>query len=200
MEVVPQNAVDSVVHREDVVENGVVGLEEVAQAAVGAQEVTEGFVDFVTCGELGAVVEAGEKGAVDFKKIEAVQSEPLIEEGPDKSLGARVGEQPFHLSSQHLRFLQFTLRGQCPEPGVRRGAPDKIGEARGHFGVGDRAAFVVGGGFGEVEEFRGGEDNGESLLEGGVVFVAGLAAGVVEGDEPVEVTFQGGALPGRLRG
>ena len=186
LEAGPVGMRQAVVVGQHIIDDHVVGLEQVGEAAVPADEMGERLVDLVPGRLLHGVVEPWVAIAVELEEIEPIEDQPLVDERPDEAGRSRVVEQPVGLSRQHRGFQEFTRSGQFAERLVGRATPEEIGEPHREFVGGERPACCVVGGLGEIEEPRRGEHERQGLFQCRRMLVAGLSTEVVYAEQLVD--------------
>ena len=187
----PVDAGDAVVACEPLVDEGVVGVEQIQHAAVlvqGAGQEQRGLLperlDQV-------VVEVGERYRVAGHVLQVAQVQPLDGEVVDERPRARLGQHAPDLRLQHRRGGQRALLGRIEQRLVRDAAPEEERQARGDLHVA-QAVRLSGGGTGGVafhaqEEIGVDEHPLQRELDTGVEAAAVLPAAVEEAEQRVQV-------------
>ena len=157
-----------------------------------AQDVVDGLIDLIAGGGFGAVVEILVQLGIELEEIQAVQAEPLIRESGHESGRLRVGDQAVDLRAQDGGLVQGVFFGEAEKLGVRRRAPEEVGQPGGEFEVVETAALFFCARFLQIEEAGRGQDHAQRLLQGRRQGVAGRAALGEEGDEFVDIGRLGG--------
>jgi hypothetical protein len=135
---------NAVMPRQTLVQEGVVGVEQIEQAAVVADDAAEQHLRFALERRAQVVVEVPGFG---LKRVEVAQEQPLSGEVLDQGVGLRIRDHPAHLLLEHGRILQpagdreiqqFVVGDAAPEeerePRRQREIADRIDGARGRPG------------------------------------------------------------------
>ena len=130
---------DAVMPREGRVDEGVGGVEEVGEGAVGAQDVVEEADGFLEHGLAQGVVEGGEADAVDgVVFLEAAEVEPVAAELDGESADAVVLDHALRLGGEDFGTMQGAGIGTREQGGIRRAGPEEVAEAVGEGVIGER--------------------------------------------------------------
>ena len=150
---------------EPLVEERVVGLNEVQNHAVFPKERLEVEFRFTSKGFAEVVVEIGEEAKIWREGLQVPQVEPLRGEVLDQTAGTPIGQHPAHLALQDLRPMQFTPLGDAQKLFIRNATPEEERQPRGQFevanSVGRRRRHVGGIALDAKKEFRTDEDRAE---------------------------------------
>ena len=92
----------AVVSREEVVDDYVIGRQEIIDAVVLVEEVTDCFKNLVSDGHLHAVVIGAVLDEIDVEEIESLHVQPLMEKTVNHRGGSRVIEQAVGLLAKDL--------------------------------------------------------------------------------------------------
>ena len=199
-ELVPYDPRDLVVLGQQAVDEDRVGFEELAEAGAFFEEGLERLKDFLLGGGLGGQIEVAVELRVELEEIEPGKPQPLRDKRLGEAFAAFVGQQSLGLSGENARFAEFTAFGQRDEFLVGRAAPQEKSEPGGQFQFGELPGSALGGGFSQVKETGGGQEQGEGLLEGVQRFGAFVGLGVVNRDEFIEELRGNLAAPQRFGG
>ena len=131
------DARDAVVPRQAVVQERVVGRQQLQHAAVGAHLAVEEQLRFAPECFSEVVVERREERAVRGDGLQVPEIQPLSGEVGGQRAGARVVEHPQHLSLQHGGVAQPPLLGQRQQLVVRDAAPQEERQPRREVDVGN---------------------------------------------------------------
>ena len=183
-EVRPLDACDAVMFGQALIEEGVAGVEELAERAILAQDGVEEEAGLLLHGVAQLGTPIGELLGIGFDHVEVAQFQPLAGEVIGERGGARVGEQALHLGIERGGGVELAALGEREQFVVRHPTPQEVAEARGQLDIGDR---VGPGGVERVrvmldaEEEVGGDKHG---LEGQLNSLrGGLPVGFRHGDE-----------------
>ena len=185
------DAGDAVVPGEPLVDEGVVGVEEVEHAAVVAQGAGEKQGRLVPECLDEVVVEVGIRHRVALDVLEVAQVQPLHGEVVDERPGPQVGEHAPDLLVEDRRIAQPARLRRVEQGVVGDAAPEEKGEPRGDLDVaqpvrraqGRRRRIAL-----DAEQEVGVDEHPlERELDAGVEAAAALAAAVEEAEEGVEV-------------
>ena len=120
----------AVVEREALVQVGVVRVQQLDDAPVGADRAADEQFGLLAERLEQGFVEVGIDLRIDLHFRNAPQIEPLRREVLDQRLdGARIGQHPANLFLQHVPVREPPLVGQPEEGLVREAAPEEEGEA-----------------------------------------------------------------------
>ena len=119
------------------VQVGVVGIQEVHDAAVFLHDAGEEHLGLGLHGGAQALVKVREDAAVRTLIVQLAQIQPLAGEILGQRPGARIGQHAGDLGLQHGRPGQLALLGDGDQLVVGDGAPQEEGQAGGQFHVGD---------------------------------------------------------------
>ena len=134
-----QLLVDAVELRQRLVQERVVGVEDLLHRPPLADQVLEGRDRFLVHRRLHVVGELGEARGVDAAiLVEVVEAEPLAEELGGQAARLRVGGHPRDLRRQLLRIAQLAGRGGAAQLVVRNRRPQEEAHAAGHLPVVER--------------------------------------------------------------
>ena len=172
---------EAVVVGDGFVDDDEVGLDQVADGEVVAEQVADELDGLLA--QVSAVVagEFGEAFAVRFEDAELIEAEPLGGELAGEAGEAGVGDEAGDLG---VELLAQGARGGEAEGGlVGRAVPEEVGELGGEFVLVER--FGGGGGalFDQQEELRGGEDDLEGALDAVLELAVGGEGAVEDGEQ-----------------
>ncbi len=189
-EAIAVNPGDPVVPREPLVDEGVVGRQQVDDAAVLLHDAGEEQLGLAPQRLPQVVVEIGERRRIRPGAGEVPQIEPLPREVLDHRLGARVGQHPLHLSLERGGIPELAALRRREQHIVRDAAPQEEGEPRGDVEIRqrvDRAGLQIGRlGFEPEDERRAAQHEPQRELDAAFeVAVPPLV--VVEREQPVEL-------------
>ena len=119
-------AFESVVIREETIDDDVVGLEEVGKPAVVGEQPGERLVDLTAGGLLRAIVELRIEREIKLKEIEPVHRQPLRHERFHEPDRPWVVEQAVCLGLEHGRLQKLAALGQPAERRVGRCGPEEV--------------------------------------------------------------------------
>ena len=185
------DAGDAVVPRQPLVDERVVGAQQLQRAAVLAQDVREEQLGFAAEGLADVVVEVREHQDVGLDlRFEVAQLQPLAGEVADQRVGPRVGEHPPDLGRQHAGRAETAGRGQVQQRLIGDAAPEEERQPRRELDVADAAggARAQAGrvALDPVEERRAGQHAREARADAGVERLAAPAARRVERERRLE--------------
>ena len=103
---------DSVVLGQPLVDEGVVGVQQIDDAAVFVHDAVDEHLGFLAHGLAQVVVEIGKQRDGRSLALQAAQVQPLAGEVSDQFLRARIGEHALHLLFEHGRVVQLVLAGE----------------------------------------------------------------------------------------
>ena len=201
-EVAPPHARDAVVPRQPLVDERVVGVEQLQHAAVLGDDRGEQQLGLAPEGPPQVVVEVAEAPRLGNDVLQVAQVEPLAREVVHQRRRARVGQHPAHLPLQLAGAAQLAALGRGQQRLVGDAAPQKEGQARGQLPV----AEAVGGARPRVrrieleaeEELRAGQQPPQRGLDARLE-PAARPTGLVEADELPHVGVRRQAAVGAPR-
>ncbi len=180
------NAGDAVVPRQPLVDEGVVGVQQVGDLAVLLHDTGEQHLGFLAEGVAKVGVEIGHVG---LRTGEIAQHQPLTGEVLDQLLGSAVGQHPAHLPVEHRRLVQLVRGGQLQEGVVRQAAPQEEGQPGGQLQVGD-VIGPAGLGFGtfafDAEQEAGVDQHPRDAMLNAALEVTALAPLLVSGHQRLD--------------
>ncbi len=165
-EVAALDRLDAVVHRQALVEEGVVRGQQLEHAAIAAQDAVDEQPQFFLEHPAGIEQSArvGELASVRGDLVQLGDVEPLEREIVAERLGPRVGKHPAHLSGQHVGFAEARFGGELQELLVRQAAPQEEGQTRRQLQIAQRASRAgPDSGFRAIEEMRARQDRAERI-------------------------------------
>lgn len=152
---------------------GVLGVEEVEDGAVAADDVFDEADGLFEHGLAEVVVEGGEAAAVDgVVGFEAAEVEPVAGELGGEAAGAGVGEHAAGFGGEGGGIGAEVAGGASEELAVGHAGPEEVAEAAGERGAGERGARGRSGGSGRggrveaVAELGRDEDADEGVADG----------------------------------
>ena len=164
-EVVLVDLVETVMFREVVVDEGVVGAEELAHRAVLLQHVLEDHEGLGGEGVLkGVIVEGLELLLIRRQQRDVLEVQPLAQEVVDEEVGLLVFEHPLDLPGKGIFIGELVGGGELEEGLVGHRVPEVVAQAGG-----ERVAVEFAGVFIEVEEARRAENRGVGAGSGRIV-------------------------------
>ena len=107
--------------RQPLVDEGVVGVEQIEHRTVFPQDALEQQFRFALECLTQVVVEIGEEPVVRSGVLQVAEIEPLAGEVGDERAGLRVGKHPSRLLFEHCRFVQPArdrAGSTAPRPGI----------------------------------------------------------------------------------
>ena len=104
---------DAVMPRQPLVDERVVGIQQIHDAAVFAHDAVEEQRRLFLHRLAKVVVEIGERFQIRSGALEIAQVQPLLGEVGDQRVGSRVRQHPLDLLLEHGRVFQFALRSQA---------------------------------------------------------------------------------------
>ena len=120
--------------RQRLVQERVVGVQDLLHRPAFADDVLEGRDRFVVHRRLDLVGELGEARGVDAAiLIEVVEAEPLPEELGGEAARLRIGGHPLHLPGQLRRIAQLAGGRGAAQLVVRNRRPEEEAQAAGHL-------------------------------------------------------------------
>ena len=131
------NVGDPVVLREPLIDEGVIGREQVQDAAVFVNDAAEEQLDLAPESFAQRAIEVRKQVHDGLAGLHAANVQPLPREVFDERVRARVGDHPLDLLLEHLGVVQTTLRGKLDQLLVRDAAPEEEREARGELQIAD---------------------------------------------------------------
>ena len=158
--------------REALVEKRVIGVEQVRDGPVLAEDALDKQLGFPAHCLPEVVVEIDEAPRIRRDGLEAAQVEPLRGEVGDEILRPVVGEHAADLGVEFRGIPQIAARGGVEQRVVGQAAPEKKRKARGQFeiadAVGGAGRNARGVGLDAEEELRAHEDRGERVFDAGL--------------------------------
>ena len=136
-EVAPLHVGNAVVPREPVVDEGVVGVEQVEDAAVLPHDALEEQLRLAAERLPQPVVEVGEEHLRRPRRLQVAELQPLPDEVVGQGAGAVVGEHPAHLPPQLPGVGHAARRRRVQQLVVGHAAPEEEREARRQLEVAD---------------------------------------------------------------
>ena len=116
--------------RQPLIDERVVGIQEIHHAAVLTHDAVEEQGCLVLHRLPKVVVEIGEGFQVRNGVLEISQVQPLLGEIGDERLGSRVSQHSLDLLFEHDGLFQFALARERQQLVVRQTAPEKEGQSR----------------------------------------------------------------------
>ena len=141
-EVAALDRLDAVVHRQALVEEGVVRGQQLEHAAIAAQHAVDEQPQFLLEHRAGIqqAARVGELASVRSDLVQLGEVEPLEREIVAQRLGPRVGKHPAHLSGQHVGIAEARFGGELQEFLIRQTAPQEEGQTRRQLQIAQRAS------------------------------------------------------------
>ena len=118
---------------QSLVEESVVGVQKIDQAAVILQYRTEEELRFATHGLSQRFVKVGKPVRVGLSALQIPQLQPLPGKIFHQGLGPGIPEHPLNLLSQDSRIVEFGSLGQAEQLVVGQAAPEEVGKTRGEL-------------------------------------------------------------------
>ncbi len=134
-----ESEVGFVVPCEATVEEGEVGVDEVGDAQIAAQQLGEVGAGFLEHGFLHDGIEVAEETCVGRGEVDLIELEPLVGEGGDEAFGFGVRKQPLNLLREGLRVAELVLVREFEQFLIGHGAPKGETEPRGDGVVVEKA-------------------------------------------------------------
>ena len=129
----PRDSRDAVKAGQALVEEGVIGVQQLEHAAVILDDIPNKQLGLAAHRLAQALVEHREALQVRPDHVDILELEPLPGEILDQRGRLLIAQHPFDLSLEYGRLAQTALSGDSQELGVGHAAPQKVGEARGKF-------------------------------------------------------------------
>ena len=191
----PVDAGNLVVRREPLVQEGEVGIDDIARGQIVVEQfrkevarlLDRGFVERLV--EIVVVVERRRRSGV----LDLPELQPVVEERMDEALRLWVGEHPIRLRLERGGLAQLSLGSQSTERLVGLRIPEKQGQAGGQRIVVELAGFLV-----DKHEAGRGEHRGVSDEHGARETDFGLQAILDDSEEDLDVLFARRATIGAL--
>ena len=198
------NTPDAVVLGEPLVDERVVGAQQLEGASVPPHDVAEEQLCLQAERLSGVVVEIGEHQQIGRDlRLEVAELEPLPGEITDQGIGAFVGNHAAYLGLERARPAKAAGGRQVQQRLVGNAAPEKEGQARGELHVADRvgSACPQAGGiaFDSVQEGRAGQDTRDPGANARVEVAAALARLLVERDRRLHIRCRDRSAIGAAR-
>ena len=111
--------------RQPLVDEGVVGRQQIEHVAIVADDAVEEELDLAPHRAAQRVVEVGIHHRQRADAVHAAQVQPLSGEIDRQRFGPPIGEHAPHLSIQHRRILQFAPACEPEQFFVGNGAPQE---------------------------------------------------------------------------
>ena len=184
-ELVARDALDPVMPREHVVEEGVVGVEQLQHAAVLPEDVREVPLRLPAHRVPQGVVEAGEEVRVRGHPAELAELQPLADEVLHERVGPRVVQHPDHLPAQV--GPQRPLASLAEQLVVGHAAPEEVREPAGQLELGQRAILPRLLGLDQEQELRGGQDRRQGDLDGAFEALAPVMGQPEDPEDPLHL-------------
>ena len=165
-EVAALDRLDAVVHRQALVEEGVVRRQQLDHAAIAAQDAVDEQPQLLLEHRAGIqqAARVGELASVRGDLVQLGEVEPLEREIVAQRLGPRVGKHPAHLSGQHVGIAEARFGGELQELLIRQAAPQEEGQTRRQLQIAQRASPAGRvSGFRPIEEMRARQDRAERI-------------------------------------
>src|SRR4051812_41262384 len=119
------NMRNAVMLREALVQEGVVGIQQIGDAAIFAQDALEKELGLLAKCLTEIVVKIDETSEIRRDRLQGPEVQPLTREIRHEAARAGVGEHPAHLGLEKLRLPQITMRGGVEQRVIRQAAPEK---------------------------------------------------------------------------
>ena len=131
------DAGDAVVAREPLVDERVVGIEQIEREPVLADDAREEQLGFPAERLAHVVVEVREQQQVRRDLVQIAQLQPLAGERVHQRVGARIGDHAPHLRLEHARRAQPAGDRQVQQLVVRDAAPEEERQPARQLEIGD---------------------------------------------------------------
>ena len=168
---------------EFLVDEGVVGVEQVGQRPVFIEEMAEekSRLGLHRCREVLGIKDAGDLARRRLIP-DLAEVQPGVEEGLDESVGSFVLQHALDLCPEDFGLTETAVGRGGEESGIGRSCPEGVGKARGEV-VGAQQTLIFRSDLAEVEKGGRAEDaldRVEGGLAGGGFFVEASAVGVLD--------------------
>src|SRR5690606_31784330 len=192
---------DSVMSRKPLIDERVIGRQQLENAAVLANDAAEEELDLAPEGLAQRAVEVREQLDDGLARRDAAHVEPLPGEVLNERLRAGIRDHPLHLLLEHGRIAEAAFGRHRDQLLIRNAAPEKEGETRRQLEVADairRARPKIDRlDLGPIDKLRIGEDALNDGLDAVIEVSALLAPCREELHHQVDVVFRRGP-PERL--
>ena len=175
-----------------------VARQQVADRDVFTERSSDGLDRFPRHALLEPQVVVGVELPIGRKHADAMQFEPLVGEGLEKTVDLRVGDHPRHLRLENFRPLQRSGAGGVEERLIGKRSPEKIGEPAGKLEIVQLLPLVLRIAIFEVAETLRREHAGQGRQAGRPRLLAGSTFVVVHGRKTIDFVRRDGPAPGPL--